>query len=156
MVGDRRLADMANSDRVDELESDVDELKATVQGLTEELVEAHERIRQIERALAGDASAARDAAREVASEAATDVEEAIRGADPQEVAEAAARAEQELEDVSTGDTTTTEQSTPTEDAESAPTPDAALAATEGTEGDKAEGSDGGDEAEGDGDGIIVA
>jgi phage shock protein A len=130
---------MPNRDRVDELESEVDELKGTVQGLTEELVEAHERIRQIERALAGDANAARDAAREAASEAATDVEEAIRGADPQEVAEAAARAEEELEDVSTAGTATEPQPGP-----------------EATEGDKVEGSEGGDEAEGDGDGIIVA
>jgi uncharacterized coiled-coil protein SlyX len=40
--------------RVDRLEQQVQELEATVEGLTEELVEANERIRQLEEALAGD------------------------------------------------------------------------------------------------------
>lgn len=37
-----------SGNRVDELEQEVAELKATVQGLTEELVEAHERLRLVE------------------------------------------------------------------------------------------------------------
>jgi predicted nucleic acid-binding Zn-ribbon protein len=121
---------MPSRNRVDDLEDEVDELKATVQGLTEELVEAHERIRQIERALAGDSQAARDAAREAAHEVATDIESSIADADPQEVAEAAARAEAEAE---------TEPTDP-----------------ETTEGDKNQATEGGDEADGDADDIIVA
>lgn len=57
MWDDRPLADMPNSSRVDDLESEVDELKATVTGLTEELVEAHERIRVLEEELEGETAA---------------------------------------------------------------------------------------------------
>lgn len=135
MVTGRRVTGMPSRNRVDDLEREVDELKATVQGLTEELVEAHERIRQIERALAGDSEAAREAAREVAHQVAGDVEEAIAGADPQEVAEAAARAE-EAATAGAGST-------------------ADPAEGETTEGDKGEGSQGSEETEGVDD-IIVA
>lgn len=126
---------MATGKRVDELEEEIDELKATVQGLTEELVEAHERIRQIERALAGDQEAARKAAREAASEVAAGLEThagGADGADPEEVARAAAKAESGAE---SGDGI---------DLEGA------------VEADKREGADGADEAEGEGDDIIVA
>lgn len=88
---------MARRNRVDELEEEVAQLKATVQGLTEELVEAHERIRQIERALAGDEEAVRETAREAASEVAADVAGSFAGADPEEVARAAAEAEETVE-----------------------------------------------------------
>jgi len=43
--------------RVDRLETEVQELEATVEGLTEELVEANERIRQLEEALSADVEA---------------------------------------------------------------------------------------------------
>ena len=42
---------MTSGNRVEELESEVAELKATVKGLTEELVEANDRIRQLEAAV---------------------------------------------------------------------------------------------------------
>lgn len=42
---------MSNGNRVEELESKVSELEATVRGLTEELVEANERLRQLEAAV---------------------------------------------------------------------------------------------------------
>lgn len=45
--------DMPSGNRVEELENRVAELEATVQGLTEELVEANDRIRQLEAALGG-------------------------------------------------------------------------------------------------------
>ncbi len=42
---------MTSGNRVEELETQVAELQATVKGLTEELVEANDRIRQLEAAL---------------------------------------------------------------------------------------------------------
>ncbi|GGL32130.1 hypothetical protein GCM10009037_14710 [Halarchaeum grantii] len=49
MVGEAVLVGMSSdSDRVSELESRVKELEATVRGLTEELVDANERIRELE------------------------------------------------------------------------------------------------------------
>lgn len=48
---------MTSGNRVEALETRVAELEATVEGLTEELVEANERIRQIEAALGGEADA---------------------------------------------------------------------------------------------------
>lgn len=45
------VRNMTNGNRVEELESEVAELKATVKGLTEELVEANDRIRQLEAAV---------------------------------------------------------------------------------------------------------
>jgi len=128
---------MPNRSRVDDLESEVDELKATVTGLTEELVEAHERIRQIERALAGDSNAARDVARETAAEAAADIEASIT-ASPSEVAEAVASADIDAE------------SDPEAEQES----EAEAAAR--AEGDKGRAAEGTDEADGDADDIIVA
>jgi peptidoglycan hydrolase CwlO-like protein len=122
---------MPSRNRVDDLEDEVDELKATVQGLTEELVEAHERIRQVERALAGGSDAARDAARVAAAEAAADIEASIRES-PREVAEAAASA----------------------DPGPGPASEPGDSAT--TEGDKGQQAEGGDDAEGDVDDIIVA
>jgi len=50
MVGESVDPDMSSdSDRISKLESRVTELEATVRGLTEELVDSNERIRELER-----------------------------------------------------------------------------------------------------------
>ena len=53
MWSDGPLADMSNN-RVEQLESTVSELESTVTGLTEELIEAKERIRVLEAELDAD------------------------------------------------------------------------------------------------------
>ena len=135
---------MAIGNQVDELEEDVEELKATVQGLTEELVEAHERIRQIERALAGDPETAREVAREAASEVAAGIEETGVGevtVEPGQEDTAASNGGRIFEGVSS-----------TGAANVTATPET----PETVEADKREGVDGGDETEGETDDIIVA
>lgn len=137
---------MAIGNRVDGLEEDVEELKATVQGLTEELVEAHERIQEIERALAGDPEAAREAARQAASGIAAGIDDATAGA-----GEVTVEPDPEQSDDAASDEPRIFQgATPEEVAK------AAAETAETVEADKREGVDGGDEAEGESDDIIVA
>ena len=136
---------MAIGNRVDDLEEEVEELKATVQGLTEELVEAHERIRQIERALAGDPETAREVAREAASEVAAGIENMGVGDVTVEPGQGGQ-----------GDSATGSGGRIFGGVSSSGVTDAAPETAETVEADKREGVDGGDEAEGESDDIIVA
>ena len=51
MMAEKTCIDMASGNRVEELESRVKELEATVDGLTDELVECKVRIRELENAV---------------------------------------------------------------------------------------------------------
>lgn len=64
------------TNRVDELEGDIAELRAAVNGLTEELVETKERVRQLEDAAEAERAARAEA--EAAAEAAAEEAEAKR------------------------------------------------------------------------------
>ncbi|WP_232700976.1 DUF7518 family protein [Halobacterium wangiae] len=66
-----------DSERVDELEERVGELEATVRGLTEELVDASERIRQLEAEL--DQTPSTEELREAREETIVDSEDADGG-----------------------------------------------------------------------------
>lgn len=79
--------------RVEQLESSVTELESTVEGLTEELVEAKERIRVLEAELDTEPPT------RVPDRRAGDADEA----EPDEVEAAAAEAEDETEDSGTDD-----------------------------------------------------
>ncbi|MFD1569874.1 DUF7518 family protein [Halorubrum laminariae] len=139
------------SNRVEDLERQVSELQAAVNGLTEELVEMKERVRQLEDAQATSAEVAAETtpdpadpepqADEAESDAAADNgERRTHSDDHVEVVErtddGTASHDSAADDAAAGDETTPEQGTTTPDAES-----------------DAEAAD--DEAESDGD-IIVA
>jgi hypothetical protein len=88
---------MSSGNRVEKLENQVAELEATVQGLTEELVEANDRIRQIEAVLGSEAENERSEDAGRTSDHADIVDDdwepiTSSGADPEEVAAAAAAA----------------------------------------------------------------
>jgi len=74
---------MSDDDRVDDLEDRVAELEATVRGLTEELVDASERIRTLEAELDRTPSTAelREAREEEQVEPADEADEAPKSAD---------------------------------------------------------------------------
>lgn len=84
------LDDMPNN-RVEELESAVAELESTVEGLTDELIEAKERIRVLEAEL--DAETPTRVPDRRAGESDVTVSDPAREAEPDEVAEAAADAD---------------------------------------------------------------
>ncbi|MEF8830842.1 MAG: hypothetical protein V5A23_04815 [Halobacteriales archaeon] len=119
---------MSSGNRVEQLEKRVRELEATVQGLTEELVEANERIRQLEQspvrrddsAGATDTDLSFDDAEPVESEAGGDSDDEAAdgpdddldlqfeidpGADPEEVERAANQIAPEDADERRADTT---------------------------------------------------
>ena len=148
------------TNRVDELESQVAELQATVNGLTEELVEAKERIRLLEQSVdvdltTGTRSVGHDPAPDAGADAADPdpaaTDTASGGADPDPLTESRAqtasrsRTETAADDanfIDAGD----EDPTPT---------GGAAEGTTGGDGTKPGGTDGDDEATTDDD-IIVA
>ena len=94
------LDDMPNN-RVEELESAVAELESTVEGLTDELIEAKERIRVLEAEL--DAETPTRVPDRRAGESDVTVSDPAREAEPDEVAEAAADADADEGDARTQD-----------------------------------------------------
>ncbi|MFC6767938.1 DUF7518 family protein [Natrinema soli] len=89
-----------SNNRVETLESTVAELESTVEGLTDELIEAKERIRVLEAELDADTPTRVPERRSEETEAA---EDETPEAEPDEVAEAAADAEGSVEEEATGD-----------------------------------------------------
>ncbi len=96
MWPDGPLADMSNN-RVEQLESTVAELESTVEGLTDELIEAKERIRVLEAELDADTPTRVPERRGEETGTTTVNENETPEAEPNEVAEAAANAESEEE-----------------------------------------------------------
>ncbi|QLC33806.1 hypothetical protein EFA46_006205 [Halarchaeum sp. CBA1220] len=100
----------SDSDRVSELESRVKELEATVRGLTEELVDANERIRELEDYHDAHESAGRPASEPLAAGAPEEDADADANADASgEAADAAADGEG-AKGAEGEDTTTEEES----------------------------------------------
>ncbi|MFB1064251.1 hypothetical protein [Natrinema sp. H-ect4] len=89
-----------SNNRVETLESTVAELESTVEGLTDELIEAKERIRVLEAELDADTPTRVPERRSEETEAKPDE---TPEAEPDEVAEAAADAEGKVEEEATGD-----------------------------------------------------
>ncbi|WP_222919780.1 hypothetical protein [Natrinema sp. SYSU A 869] len=86
-----------SNNRVEQLESTVAELESTVEGLTDELIEAKERIRVLEAELDADTPTRVPERRGEETGTTTVNENETPEAEPNEVAEAAANAESEEE-----------------------------------------------------------
>jgi len=142
------------TNRVDELESQVAELQATVNGLTEELVETKERVRLLEESVDVDlTTGARAVGYEPDSESKTETETAPGGgSDPLTESDAQAASRSQTSDTASNDVdfidAESDDPIPSEAGD-----DAAAADGDGT---KADGTEGDDEAATEDDDIIVA